>query len=95
MKFFATVLALAAVAIAAPTAEIEPRTAGNCNAHTEKPVCCNAGSSSGLLAGLLGGACTVQVLGSPCQGKTYCCQNGASSGGLINVNALNCVSVIS
>ncbi|RDA94963.1 hypothetical protein CP533_0126 [Ophiocordyceps camponoti-saundersi (nom. inval.)] len=99
MQFFATVLALAAVAIAAPTEVVEPRAmpAGSCNAPNQKPVCCNnqAGGTSGILAGILSGACSVQVLGSNCQAKAYCCENGASNGGLINVNALNCVSVIS
>ncbi|RCI17063.1 hypothetical protein L249_1792 [Ophiocordyceps polyrhachis-furcata BCC 54312] len=94
MKFFATVLALAAVAIAAP-ADIEPRTGGStCSAPNEKPVCCNTSGSSGLLTSLLN-PCAVQVLGSNCQAKAYCCKTDASTGGLVNVNALNCVSLIS
>ncbi|PFH57710.1 hypothetical protein XA68_14673 [Ophiocordyceps unilateralis] len=81
MKFLAAVVALAAVAVAAP-ADVEPRTASRCNAVGQRQVCCG---------GLLG--CLVQVLGSTCSTRAYCCETGASTGGLVNVNALNCLSL--
>lgn len=71
MKFttVASVLAMAATAIAAP-ADVEARggghgSGGSCSADTQQ-VCCN-----GILS------CAVQVLGKNCDGSAYCCQTGA------------------
>ncbi|KAF4589123.1 hydrophobin 3 precursor [Ophiocordyceps camponoti-floridani] len=82
MKFLA-IVALATVAIAAP-ADVEPRSSVNkCNVSSQQQVCCN---------GLLG--CVVQILGSSCANRAYCCDsNGPSTGGLININGLNCVNL--
>ncbi|KHN94781.1 uncharacterized protein MAM_07377 [Metarhizium album ARSEF 1941] len=84
MKYTTAVLSLAALAIAAPS-EIK-RTDEACN---NKPViaCCPAG----LLGGIL---CNVLAIGNTCSGQSYCCDNGSSVGGLVNVNALNCVKVL-
>ncbi|PHH88028.1 hypothetical protein CDD83_8077 [Cordyceps sp. RAO-2017] len=84
MKFFAAVLALAATAFAAPT-ELEPRgQVKSCNAVTGgSQVCCNS-----LLLN-----CVVQVISHTCTTEAYCCETGASTGGLININALNCVKL--
>ncbi|KAF4974600.1 hypothetical protein FZEAL_8527 [Fusarium zealandicum] len=94
MKFtiVASVLAMAATAIAAP-AEVEARTHGGgggsgggktnvCSANT-KQVCCN-----GFLS------CAVQVLGKNCDGSAYCCKTAAPVGALINVALLNCVDIL-
>ncbi|KAI8714961.1 hypothetical protein NCS52_01002700 [Fusarium sp. LHS14.1] len=85
MKFtiFASVLAMAATAIAAPT-EVEARSggsAGSCNANAQQ-VCCN------------GLNCLVQILGKNCDGSAYCCQTSAPVGNLINVALLNCVNIL-
>lgn len=67
--FVASVLAMAAAAIAAP-AEIEAleaRTGGGKTCSTNnKQVCCN---------GLLN--CVVQVLGQNCDSSAYCCKTDA------------------
>ncbi|KAH7492804.1 hypothetical protein FOMA001_g2146 [Fusarium oxysporum f. sp. matthiolae] len=88
-------LTLAVVAIAAP-AEIEARggggrgggggSGGTCNSDNHQKVCCNG-------AGLLDLACTVGILSTGCNQGTYCCDTKAAAGGLININALNCVNV--
>ncbi|EXA29307.1 hypothetical protein FOVG_19188 [Fusarium oxysporum f. sp. pisi HDV247] len=92
-------LTLAVVAIAAP-AEIEARghsgggsggggssgSGGTCNSNNGQQVCCNGG-------GLLGLACTVGLLSTGCNQGTYCCETQSSVGGLININALNCVKL--
>ncbi|KAH7219758.1 hypothetical protein ACKRZS_003871 [Fusarium odoratissimum] len=90
-------LTLAVVAIAAP-AEIEARgggggggsgggsSGGTCNSDNHQQVCCNGG-------GLLGLACTVGILSTGCNQGTYCCDTGTAVGGLININALNCVKL--
>ncbi|KAG7409308.1 hypothetical protein DER46DRAFT_664742 [Fusarium sp. MPI-SDFR-AT-0072] len=87
-------LTLAVVAIAAP-AEIEARgggggggggSGGTCNSNNHQQVCCNGG-------GLLGLACTVGILSTGCNQGTYCCETGSSVGGLINIDALNCVKL--
>ncbi|EWY92154.1 hypothetical protein FOYG_05740 [Fusarium oxysporum NRRL 32931] len=99
-------LTLAVVAIAAP-AEIEARgggggsgggsSGGTCNSDNHQQVCCNG-------AGLLDLACTVGILSTGCNQGTYCCDTKAAAfrlpngntenqGGLININALNCVNV--
>ncbi|RSL41879.1 hypothetical protein CEP53_012501 [Fusarium sp. AF-6] len=86
MKFtiVASILAMAATAIAAPT-EVEARgggSAGSCNANAQQ-VCCN-----GILS------CAVQVLGKNCDGSAYCCETAAPVGTLINVALLNCVDIL-
>ncbi|KAH7150681.1 hypothetical protein DER46DRAFT_664643 [Fusarium sp. MPI-SDFR-AT-0072] len=89
-------LTMAVVAIAAP-AEIEARggsngggggggSGGTCNSDNHQQVCCNGG-------GLLGLACTVGILSTGCDQGTYCCETQSSVGGLININALNCVKL--
>ncbi|EQK99175.1 hypothetical protein OCS_05111 [Ophiocordyceps sinensis CO18] len=55
-----------------------------CSAKSHKQVCCNGG--------LLG--CTVQALGSKCSTSAYCCESGKAVGGLININALNCLKLL-
>ncbi|KAM0544648.1 hypothetical protein ACHAPJ_011709 [Fusarium lateritium] len=85
----ASIFAMAAVAIAAP-ADIEARTGGKagdtnneiCSANNQQ-VCCTGGLN-----------CLVQVLGSSCKGgNAYCCETGASTGGLVNIALLNCLNV--
>lgn len=69
----ASVLAMAAAAIAAPAPgnyEVEPRTGGGNN----QPVC-SAQSQQVCCTGLLN--CVVQVLGSSCETKSYCCKTDA------------------
>ncbi|KAJ4253471.1 hypothetical protein NW762_010629 [Fusarium torreyae] len=89
MKFttIASVLALAATAVAAP-ADVEARTGGGgggstttCSANN-KQVCCN------------GLSCLVQVLGNTCSGDAYCCKTDAPAGTLVNVALLNCVKLL-
>jgi hypothetical protein len=90
MKSFA-ILALAAMALAAPS-DIEARTGNppsnpSC-AAPKKTICCN-----GLIGGIL---CTVGILGAgTCNDQAYCCDNsgGLVVGGLIALDALNCVNV--
>ncbi|KAJ4309163.1 hypothetical protein N0V84_011669 [Fusarium piperis] len=86
MKFttVASVLAMAATAIATPT-EVEARgggSAGPCNANAQQ-VCCN-----GLLQ------CAVQVLGKNCDGSAYCCETAAPVGTLINTALLKSVNIL-
>ncbi|KAG0014475.1 hypothetical protein BGZ82_001744 [Podila clonocystis] len=50
-----------------------------CSASGQKQVCC-----SGLLA------CLIQVAGSNCNNKAYCCTTSAPVGSLVNVALLNC-----
>ncbi|KHO10923.1 hypothetical protein MAA_11460 [Metarhizium robertsii ARSEF 23] len=64
MKYMTAVLALGAVAVAAP-AEVEKR----------QNTCPNTAVNS-------------------CSGTSYCCENGASTGGLINLNLANCVKIL-
>ncbi|RGP80773.1 hydrophobin 3 precursor [Fusarium longipes] len=79
-----TILAMATAAIAAPAENIEARTNNNpiCSAQNNQ-VCCN-----GLLS------CAVQVLGSNCNGNSYCCETKAPTGVLINIDLLNCVKLL-
>ncbi|PNP76200.1 hypothetical protein FNYG_10489 [Fusarium nygamai] len=88
----ASVLAMAAAAIAAPASGIEPRTGSNngnnqpaCSAQSQQ-VCCD------------GLSCLVPLLGAGCSTSTYCCESDAplAQGGLVNVNALNlnCVQIL-
>ncbi|KAI1058797.1 hypothetical protein LB507_004113, partial [Fusarium sp. FIESC RH6] len=82
----ASVLTMAVAAIAAPADTLEARTGGGNNAvcsAQNKQVCCN-----GLLS------CAVQVLGSNCNGNSYCCKSDAPVGALINVALLNCVDLL-
>ncbi|KAI1474348.1 hypothetical protein K445DRAFT_27821 [Daldinia sp. EC12] len=86
-----TILALAAVATAAPAEVVEARTTTpdkGCTNEQPNQVCC-----SGLLGCVLSG-----ILGSSCGGQAYCCNNNVKNGDgniiPINVNALNCVNVV-
>ncbi|KAF9920041.1 hypothetical protein FBU30_010221, partial [Linnemannia zychae] len=54
----------------------------NCNASGKKQVCCDA---------LLN--CVVQALGSNCSTQAYCCKTDAAVGGIVVLNALNCVKL--
>ncbi|CAG7561889.1 unnamed protein product [Fusarium equiseti] len=86
----ASVLTMAVAAIAAPADILEARTGGGsgggnnavCSAQNNQ-VCCN-----GLLS------CAVQVLGSNCNGNSYCCESDAPVGALVNVALLNCVKLL-
>ncbi|KAM5386447.1 hypothetical protein ACJZ2D_000410 [Fusarium nematophilum] len=89
MKYSAAVLSiltLAATALAAPTEGNGGGKGGDVNvcSNEQSQVCCNGG--------LLGG-CFVQILGSACDGGSYCCESGSATGTLININALNCVNL--
>ncbi|KAF4984816.1 hypothetical protein FDECE_17014 [Fusarium decemcellulare] len=53
--------------------------------NQQQQVCCNGG--------ILGG-CFVTILGSNCDGGSYCCETGSSAGGLVNINALNCLNLL-
>ncbi|KAF9920042.1 hypothetical protein FBU30_010222 [Linnemannia zychae] len=55
----------------------------SCNASGQKQVCCD-----GLLS------CLVQVLGDNCSTQAYCCTTNAAVGGIISINALNCVKLL-
>ncbi|KAJ4015497.1 uncharacterized protein FIESC28_05354 [Fusarium coffeatum] len=82
----ASVLTMAVAAIAAPADTLEARTGGGNNAvcsAQNNQVCCN-----GLLS------CAVQVLGSNCNGNSYCCKSDAPVGALVNVALLNCVKLL-
>ncbi|QPC72167.1 hypothetical protein HYE68_002919 [Fusarium pseudograminearum] len=81
-----TVFALAAAAIAAP-ADIEARTG-----HDNNNAVCSAQNNQVCCNGLL--SCAVQVLGSNCNGNSYCCKTDAPTGALINVALLNCVKLL-
>ncbi|KAH7210831.1 hydrophobin 3 [Fusarium redolens] len=86
----ASVLAMAAAAIAAPAPgnyEIEPRTGGGNN----QPVCA-AQSQQVCCSGLLN--CVVQVLGTGCKTSSFCCKTDAPTGALVNVALLNCVDLL-
>ncbi|KAG8416806.1 hypothetical protein J3459_013636 [Metarhizium acridum] len=91
MKFVAAVLTLAAVASAAP-AEVVARTGGACSVNGNNNgnvACCNSGIP--ILGSFL---CNVLTLGQSCTvGQTAYCCNNSGSGGLINVDLLNCVSI--
>jgi hypothetical protein len=79
-----TILAVAMTASALPS-EVAPRLGGitSCSSQSAN-VCCN-----GLAAD-----CLVTLLGKNCDGSSYCCETNAVQGGLVNVNALNCVKVL-
>ncbi|KAI0853937.1 hypothetical protein F5Y00DRAFT_224028 [Daldinia vernicosa] len=87
-----TMLALAAVATAAPADIVEARTGGTgtgaCSS-TNKPnqICCTSLALNCVLA-----------LGNTCGSEAYCCNDSVlnGSGGLINLNLnlLNCVKVL-
>ncbi|EKD16402.1 uncharacterized protein L3040_008502 [Drepanopeziza brunnea f. sp. 'multigermtubi'] len=86
-----TVVFLAATTLAAPTAleALEARTGGGSCNNSQQQVCCTGG-------GILNLSCLVGVipiLSPACSGGSYCCSNAGSSGGLVNINALNCVKV--
>ncbi|KAH6851058.1 hypothetical protein B0I37DRAFT_429511 [Chaetomium sp. MPI-CAGE-AT-0009] len=78
-----TILAVAMTASALP-AEVAPRLGGitSCSAQSAN-VCCNGLAS-----------CLVTALGKNCDGSSYCCETTAPQGGLVNVNALNCVKLL-
>ncbi|KAF5007854.1 hypothetical protein FDECE_5769 [Fusarium decemcellulare] len=84
MKFttVASVLAMAATAMAG-SSEFETRTAKTCTAAHHKQVCCNGLTN-----------CLVQVAGQNCVNKAYCCKTDAPVGTFINIQALNCVSIL-
>ncbi|VUC24801.1 unnamed protein product [Clonostachys rosea] len=94
MKFTTTfsVITLAATAAATPV-DVVARTGGGggggggsstCNSNQQQ-VCC---------ASIVGIDCLVDILGGNCNGGTYCCDAGGATGGLININALNCVKIL-
>ncbi|KAH7476047.1 hypothetical protein IWW34DRAFT_846955 [Fusarium oxysporum f. sp. albedinis] len=85
----ASVLAMAAAAIAAPAPgnyEIEPRTGGG---NKNQPAC-SAQSQQVCCTGL---SCLVQVLGG-CSTSSFCCETDAPDGALVNVALLNCVNLL-
>ncbi|KAH7179075.1 uncharacterized protein B0J16DRAFT_166450 [Fusarium flagelliforme] len=84
----ASVLTMAVAAIAAP-ADIEARTGGGNNGNN--PVC-TAQNNQVCCNGIL--SCAVQVLGSNCNGDSYCCKSDAPVGAIINVALLNCVKLL-
>ncbi|UNI24973.1 hypothetical protein JDV02_010686 [Purpureocillium takamizusanense] len=73
MRFsaFISALALGAAAAASPTEVTarEIRARDNCNQSGKNVVCCNGPLS-----------CLLNLLGGPCGGDSYCCDNGATSG---------------
>nr|QNH89943.1 hydrophobin 3 [Fusarium sp.] len=90
----ASVLAMAAAAIAAPAPgnyEVEPRTGGSNNGNNQPA--CSAQSQNVCCNGL---GCLVQVLGAGCSTTSYCCQSNSplAVGALVNINAFNCVKVL-
>ncbi|KAF5622311.1 hypothetical protein F52700_10574 [Fusarium sp. NRRL 52700] len=90
----ASVLAMAAAAIAAPAPgnyEVEPRTGGSNNGNNQPA--CSTQSQNVCCTGI---ACLVQILGAGCSTEAYCCQSNSplAVGALVNVNALNCVKVL-
>ncbi|KAH6640639.1 hypothetical protein F5144DRAFT_590072 [Chaetomium tenue] len=78
-----TILAVAMTASALPS-EVAPRLGGitSCSSQSAN-VCCNGLAS-----------CLVTVVGKNCDGSSYCCETNAVQGGLVNVDALNCVKVL-
>ncbi|KAK8147736.1 hypothetical protein G3M48_001092 [Beauveria asiatica] len=93
MKFSLATIALAATVVASPTGG-NPPSGGTCNVNGNnngKVVCCN--SAIPIVGQLL---CNVLAIGNTCNSnqKTYCCNTNSQAGSLINVVALNCVSIL-
>ncbi|KAI9049607.1 hypothetical protein LZ554_006633 [Drepanopeziza brunnea f. sp. 'monogermtubi'] len=83
-----TILFLAATTLAAPALETRTDGGGSCNS-AQQQVCCTGG-------GLLNLNCLVSlipILSPDCSGGSYCCSDAGAAGGLVNINALNCVKV--
>ncbi|KAM3437311.1 hypothetical protein MY4824_003852 [Beauveria thailandica] len=92
MKFSLATIALAATVVASPTSGNPPPSGDTCSVHGNnngQVACCN--SAIPILGSLL---CNAAALGTCNAGQSsYCCQNGAT-GGLINVDLLNCVKLL-
>ncbi|KAM3562753.1 hypothetical protein MY1884_001655 [Beauveria asiatica] len=93
MKFSLATIALAAAAVASPTTNNSPK-GGTCNVNGDnngKVVCCN--SAIPVIGQLL---CNVLAIGNTCNSgqKVYCCNTSSSAGGFVNVDLLNCVSIL-
>ncbi|KAI5919136.1 hypothetical protein F4810DRAFT_688508 [Camillea tinctor] len=93
MKYTAitAIFALVATMTVASPVEMEARTgtttpapASSCS-NTQAQVCCS---------GLLELNCLVQLIGNQCSGQAYCCDTSAAAGSLINIQALNCISLL-
>ncbi|KAF5688571.1 hydrophobin 3 [Fusarium denticulatum] len=88
----ASVLAMAAAAIAAPAPgnyEVEPRTGGSNNGNNQPA--CSAQSQNVCCNGL---GCLVQILGAGCSTNSYCCETKEPVGALVSISALNCVKLL-
>ncbi|KAJ4328784.1 hypothetical protein N0V84_000789 [Fusarium piperis] len=106
MQFtLASILALAAVATAAPAPGLPILGGGDDDARhggpkggdttttTNTNKVCSVENQQVCCTGLL--ACAVQVLGDDCKGgNAYCCNTGAATGTLINIALANCVDVL-
>lgn len=108
MKFAATIIAMATVAIAMPTqAENNSQhSGGDCSIHGNNAGSVHCCESGGILSGLF---CNVLAIGETCDSgqHVYCCNNQSVriwcgrqcdnanylQGGLINLNLLNCVNL--
>lgn len=80
-SLFFGIAALAMTAAAIPTNDKPP----TCDGTSDKPVCCDNkdGVISVDVCNLLGG--------SSCSGSAYCCTT--NSEGIVNINALDCVTL--
>ncbi|KAM3505380.1 hypothetical protein MY10362_002977 [Beauveria mimosiformis] len=88
MKFSLATIALAAAVVASPTNP--PAGAGNCNVNgkTGNVTCCNPAINGQIL-------CNVLARSTCISGQTaYCCDTSGQTGGLININALNCDKIL-
>ncbi|CEJ83186.1 hypothetical protein VHEMI03207 [[Torrubiella] hemipterigena] len=93
MKFVTTMTVMATMAIAMPTQtenNNSQHSGGDCSItgnNSGSVHCCESG---GILSGLF---CNVLAIGETCDvgQHVYCCNN--QSGGLINLNLLNCVNL--
>ncbi|KJZ71353.1 hypothetical protein HIM_09236 [Hirsutella minnesotensis 3608] len=82
MQFFAVVLALAALAAAAPRHHRGHRSRQECSASGNTQVCCDGALN-----------CFATAFADNCENKAYCCDGGHSTGLLINLSTLNCVDL--
>ncbi|GES65236.1 hypothetical protein OIDMADRAFT_182936 [Aspergillus terreus] len=71
------------VAFALAATALAVPSGGSCNSNQEQ-ICCSS---------LIGLDCLINLLGTNCGGGTYCCDSGSSGLSLINIDALNCVSL--
>ncbi|KAK3904908.1 hypothetical protein C8A05DRAFT_13260 [Staphylotrichum tortipilum] len=83
---FSSLFTLLAVAM---TASAVPSGHGGGSAEINA---CSSKTANVCCGGLLG--CVITLVGKECEGSSYCCDTTAPQGGVIDVNALNCVKLL-